>query len=53
MAKELQFQLNGEVFSLEALKLERKKLYGWSDKIALTAQDEPCKLASLMEDKGT
>jgi len=52
MAKELRFNLNGEVFSLEALKLERKKLYGWSDKVSLTAKGEPCKLASLMEDEG-
>ena len=52
MAKELQFTLNDKLFSLEALKLERKKLYGWTDKVAVNAKDEPCKTVSLMEEEG-
>lgn len=52
MAKELQFTLNDKLFSLEVLKLERKKLYGWTDKVAVNAKDEPCKTVSFMEDEG-
>jgi len=47
MAKTLNFQLNSQDYTLELLKLDRKKLYGWSEKIALDREGETCKTVSL------
>ena len=47
MAKPLIFQIGSSEYSLEPLKLDRKKLYGWSEKIALDKNGEVCNTVSL------
>lgn len=51
MARPLNFKIGKQVFDLVPLKLDRKKLYGWSEKIVLDPQDEPCNTLTLFQDK--
>ena len=50
MAKPLNFKINDTVFDLEPLKLDRKKLYGWSEKIVLDTDNQECNTLSLYPD---
>jgi len=47
MARALNFKIKDQVFDLEPLKLERKKLYGWSEKIVLDEDENPCDTFTL------
>ena len=47
MAKELLFKLSGSVHSAAPVKLERKKLYGWTDTVATDKDGEVCVSAYL------
>ena len=42
MAKELSFTLGGATFSAAPVKLERKKIYGWSTLVATDREGNPC-----------
>lgn len=50
MAKELIFRLNGKDFSAIPVKLERKKIYGWTETIAKDKDGEECVSAYLSPD---
>ena len=50
MAKELIFQLSGTAFPASPVKLERKKIYGWTDTVATDRDGEVCKSAYLSPD---
>jgi len=43
MAKELTFHLGGNAFAAAPVKLERKKLYGWSSLVATDRDGRICK----------
>ena len=47
MARPLIFRIGPNDYPLEPLKLERKKLYGWSEKIALDNNGDKCNTVSL------
>ena len=47
MAKEFTFILGGVPFSAAPVKLERKKLYGWSDLVATDRDGHICKVAYI------
>ena len=47
MAKPLTFTLNTNEAQLEPVKLDRKKLYGWTDKVTLDETNQECKLVSI------
>ena len=49
MAKPLTFNLGGNEYSLEPVRLDRKKLYGWTEKLVLDTEGSPCVAASLDE----
>jgi hypothetical protein len=48
MAKTLVMNLQSKQYEFEPLKLERKKLYGWSETIALNNEGEQCVTHSLL-----
>ncbi len=50
MAKTLNFRLNGNRFSLIPAKVERKKLYGWSELQVYTPDDQQCIPTGLNSD---
>lgn len=50
MAKELQFKLNGADFGAAPVKLERKKIYGWTDTVATDRSGDVCNSAYLSPD---
>ena len=50
MAKELLFSLGGSLYGSAPVKLERKKLYGWSSVVATDRQDMTCISAYLSPD---
>ena len=50
MAKELLFKLSGAEFSAAPVKLERKKIYGWTDTVATDKAGEVCQSAYLSPD---
>ncbi len=52
MARELVFKINENEYSFEPVKVERKKLYGWTETIALDDEGNECKLVS-MDESGT
>jgi len=52
MAKPLTFRLDANEFQLEPVKLDRKKLYGWTELIALDDSGMECQLAT-MDETGT
>jgi len=52
MARELTFSINGKEFSTSPTKIDRRKLYGWTENIALDDDGNECKLVS-MDESGT
>lgn len=42
MAKELIFKLSGSDFAAAPVKLERKKIYGWTDTVATDKNGDVC-----------
>lgn len=50
MAKELRFSLAGAEYASAPVKLDRKKLYGWSDLVATDKAGEVCGTAYLSPD---
>lgn len=50
MAKELIFSIGGNLYGSAPVKLERKKLYGWSILVATDKQNMPCISAYLSPD---
>lgn len=50
MAKELIFSLSGVSYNAAPVKLERKKIYGWSAIVATNKQNEVCSSAYLSPD---
>lgn len=50
MAKELQFKLNGADYGAAPVKLERKKIYGWTDIVATDRSGNVCGSAYLSPD---
>lgn len=50
MAKELIFKLSGSEYPAAPVKLERKKLYGWTTLVANTKEGEECNSAYLSPD---
>ena len=51
MAKELVFKLNGAEYSSAPVKLERKKIYGWSSVVATNREGEVCDKAYLLAER--
>lgn len=52
MAKALIFTLGGKTFSLAPEKLDRKKIYGWQEKVVYDDEGRECTLA-YTDDTGT
>ncbi len=52
MAKSLIFRLKDKEYPFSPIKIERKKLYGWTETIALDDEGNECKLVS-MDESGT
>ena len=50
MAKILNINIGGHTFETQPCKLERRKLYGWTELNVITQQGEPCSQASLNND---
>lgn len=50
MAKDLIFKLSGTDYPAAPVKLERKKIYGWTDTVATDKDGEVCKSAYLSPD---
>ena len=50
MAKELVFKLSGKDYNTAPVKLERKKIYGWTDTIATDRSGDVCGSAYLSPD---
>ncbi len=50
MASALKFRLNGAEYEAVPVKLERKKLYGWTEVVATDASGEVCRKAQLDPD---
>ena len=46
MAKKMAFAVNGKEFSAEPIKIDRKKLYGWSEVHAFDDEGNECVLVS-------
>jgi hypothetical protein len=51
MAKPLNFKINSQVYGLEPLKLDRKKLYGGKQKLVLDDNHNECNTISLFSDR--
>ena len=49
MARQASLKINGTIFSGGLLKLDRKKIYGWSKIDIFDEEDKPCKLASIYD----
>lgn len=49
MARELTFRIKRKKYQVVPVKIERKKLYGWTDILALDENGEPCKLVNTDE----
>lgn len=52
MARELKFRIKRKEYTLIPVKIDRKKLYGWTEIIALDEQGRECNLVST-DDTGT
>lgn len=52
MARELKFRIKRKEYTLIPVKIDRKKLYGWTEIIALDEQGRVCNLVST-DDTGT
>ena len=50
MAKELIFKLAGTEYGAAPVKLERKKIYGWTDVVATDRNGDVCNSAYLSPD---
>ena len=50
MAKELIFKLSGAEYNAAPVKLERKKIYGWTDIVATDKNGDVCGSAYLSPD---
>ena len=50
MARALTFDLGGTAFQAEPVKLDRKKVYGWTETVATDGAGEPCRKAWLDPD---
>ena len=50
MAKELSFNLSGATYGATPIKLERKKLYGWTSLVATSRNGDVCNSAYLSPD---
>ena len=50
MTKELIFKLSGSDFAAAPVKLERKKIYGWTDTVATDINGDVCQSAYLSPD---
>ena len=50
MAKELLFNLSGAIYGSTPIKLERKKLYGWTSLVATSRNGDICNSAYLSPD---
>ena len=50
MAKELMFRLTGSEYGAAPVKLERKKIYGWTDTVATDRNGDVCNSAYLSPD---
>lgn len=50
MAKELIFKISGAEYGAAPVKLERKKIYGWTDVVATDKDGATCKSAYLSPD---
>ena len=50
MAKELMFKLAGTEYGAAPVKLERKKIYGWTDTVATDRNGDVCNSAYLSPD---
>ena len=50
MAKELMFRLAGSEYGAAPVKLERKKIYGWTDTVATDLNGDVCNSAYLSPD---
>ena len=50
MAKELMFRLAGSEYGAAPVKLERKKIYGWTDTVATDRNGDVCNSAYLSPD---
>ena len=51
MARALNFRIGKKVFDLTPLKLERNKLYGWSERLMTDLNDDPCIPLKLLQNK--
>jgi len=49
MAKNLTFNIKGTDYAAVPVKIERKKLYGWTELIALDDDGEPCSSVTIDE----
>ncbi len=47
MPKSLIFRFNGKDYALEPVKLDRKKLYGWTELLVFDENGDECKSASI------
>jgi hypothetical protein len=52
MPKSLTFELKGTSFSLEPVRIDRKKMYGWSETVAYDTNHRPCSMV-MIDDTGT
>ncbi|MCX7746345.1 MAG: hypothetical protein N2645_05585 [Clostridia bacterium] len=52
MAKDLIFSIRDNQYAFSPVKIERKKLYGWTETLALDEDGNECKLVS-MDESGT
>ena len=50
MAKELSFNLSGATYGATPIKLERKKIYGWTSLVATSRNGDVCNSAYLSPD---
>lgn len=50
MARALTFKINGKEFSAEPTKVERKKLYGWTELVVTDSEGNQCRKVSLNSD---
>lgn len=47
MAKELNFTLGSKTYAAAPVKLDRKKMYGWTTKVAIDHTGKECDIAYL------
>jgi hypothetical protein len=52
MARELTFLVEDKEYTISPTKIDRKKLYGWTENVAYDDEGEECKLVS-MDESGT